>query len=249
MKTMRSVLTLFLTLALVAGTLTGCGKNSLKSETEENTAAQNASQEQETEEISPQIADSWYTIFQLFQQTDHSVYYAVKVENPDKNHYWNNVTVLARLLDADGNELGTSTAFIPVLEPGASQATVEVASCETKPASVEFSLKEDRLSASAEAPEDYITADKFEISDIVTGEKSYGDTCSLTGKLKNLSDKKAESLKYTILFTKDGKIVGAVMDYEQDLEAGAAKDIDTLADYCEYDNYEAYFRGTAPAAQ
>lgn len=249
MKTMKRVLTLLLTLALVAGTLTGCGKNLLKSETEENTAAQNASQEQEAEEISPQIADSWYEIYQLFQQTDHNVYYAVKVENPDKNHYWNNVTVLARLLDVDGNELGTSTAFIPVLEPGASQATVEVTSCETKPASVEFSLEEDRLSASAEAPEDYITADKFEISDIVTGEKSYGDTCSLTGKLKNLSDKKAKSLTYTILFTKDGKIVGAVIDYAEDLEAGAAEDIDTLADYCEYDNYEAYFRGTAPAAQ
>ena len=197
---------------------------------------------EEPQEILPELTDSWYRIYKLFGVDTWTVEFVGEVKNADTNHYWTWVPVKATLFDKDGNELQIASESIEVLEPGKTWAVVGVANCEAEPASVEITLDSSSLTASAEAPDDYIPAEDFEVSDIKIGEKEYADVgSSLTFKIKNLSDRTLDRAKYVILFKKDGKVVGGSSGYAAwELEAGATADEDDLVLLVDYDEYELY---------
>ena len=163
----------------------------------------------------------------------------IVVQNDNKKRAYENAEVKVTAYDTDDKVLSTSSAYIVSIQPGEKQAYYYTIDTNDETISrIEYKVK-----AKETVSPDNKRAKSSDFEFIGTNERideEYGDS-SITGTLKNNSKQDVEFLELTVVFKKDGNVVGGYTTYADDLEAGDETSFEINAyDAPEHDAYELY---------
>ena len=192
------------------------------------------------EEQQPELVDSGYTIQEPNSIGNIYLTYAVKVKNPNKNMAaeYTDITITGK--NEDGSILFSYEDTIPLIMPGDTVTWAEdTMDCKNKtPASVEITVGGARF-VSLDEVDGGVMSSEFSIENLSIVESDW-DT-SVTGEITNNSDVDCDDVIITVVYLKDGKMVGGYHSYQDDMSAGkkTAFDISTWGlDDLEYDELE-----------
>ena len=218
---MKRLLMIGLMIAMVLS-FTACGG----SETEGGSGE--GSSEAKTADV--ELVDSGYSV-----TDDNYVYWGAVIRNPDKTTAYEFPVITITAYDKDGEVLAAEEQTLMRIEPGEEQAFGMMMDANgEKPDKVEFGVE----NGNAVKPSDTaLKSSDLEISGTNEKEGEFGDT-AYTGKVKNNSEKDADSVGVVVLLKKKGKIVYGDVTYVDKMSAGKEKPFDmSIYDAPKHDEY------------
>lgn len=241
---MKKILSILMVL-IMAGTVSACGGNQGSTEptTAESTTVEAESTEESTTEekskepIELELADYGYTVSQNNGRT--SISYAVRIKNPNKKYAVDFPVITTTVRGEDGKILTTDDMTLSCIAAddiityagGLSYESDEL------PESVDISVgNRDNnfvLQLLSDAiPQEYIV---IENTSEIVGEYN----TKYTGEITNKSDADMDAA-VSIIFTKEGKLLGGTTSYVDDIGAGETKafEISASGTISDYDSYE-----------
>ncbi len=176
-------------------------------------------------------------IDQGYSMDEHNnMLYGVVIENPNSDVAFEYSELLITAYDENGEVLATREESASFIQPDDRMAFGSIIDCNgKKPSKVEFSVE----SGNAVTPSDKrIRSSELQATGINDRKDEYGGV-TVTGKLMNMSDKKADSVMAVVLLRKDGKIVYGDFTYIDNIGAGNGKPFEfSLYDVPQYDAVE-----------
>ena len=189
--------------------LTACGG-------EEGSGDSGSGEESKAAEEKPvKLAGKGYTV-----DDDHYLHYAFIIKNPDENNAYEFPAVTITAYDGNGDVLATEEQMMMQIQPGEKQSFASLIDCNGEtPDKVTFEVD---TGTKIKASDDAVKASDFKISGENERPGDYGDL-SVTGKVKNTSEKDCDSVAVVVVFKKGKKIVYGDLTYIDGLSAGKEK--------------------------
>ena len=193
---------------------------------------------EETQDIA--LADSGYAIEAMGSGTS-LIYYAVEIENPNEYNTILSPNIEITVLDANGRVLTKQHRALFAVAPGNTLCYGDAISCpKGRPDSVEIAVKNNDYDFTA-FPGDGVHAMKdFEVSDV--SEDHSGNKTQFSGTITNTSGEDANGVIASVVFKKDGKIVGGATGEIGSIAAGESISFNIAAKsgFSDYDSYDVY---------
>lgn len=240
---MKKIVSILMAL-IMAGTLSACGGNQESTEpttvesTAEETEAESTTEEKVKEPVELELADYGYTVSQNNGRT--SISYAVRIKNPNKKYAVEFPVITTTVRGADGKILTTEDMTLSRI---AADDTITYGGgltyeSDELPESVDFSVgnRDDNFvlqMLSDAIPQEYIV---IENTSEIVGEYN----TNYTGEITNNSDTDMRSAAVSVIFTKEGKLLGGTTSYVDNIGAGETKafEISASSTVSDYDAYE-----------
>lgn len=216
---MNKLLKSLLCAGLVLG-LAGCGSSGETGKTEEPTnslkAGTSARQDLEIEETGWYLSDDQYPY----------VNYAMTLTNPNSDYYVALPQISVTSYDAEGAVLGSTETYLQPLEPGQIITFAFQADCNQQtPDKVEFKVINTEKDYS-KVESTYKTVE-LETSNVNITNDGYW--YKITGMVKNNTEKDTYNTPMvSVLFYKEGKLVGGTGTIMEDMSAGSELAFDTI---------------------
>lgn len=232
---------------IMAGALSACGGNqesaepstaeSVATEAEPESTAESTTEEKTKEPVELELEDYGYTVSQKNGRT--SISYAVKIKNPNTKYAVDYPVITATVRGADGKVLTTDDRTLMCI---AADDTITYGGgltyeSDELPESVDFSVgnRDDNFvlqMLSDAIPQEYIV---IENTSEIVGEYN----TKYTGEITNNSDADMD-VAVSVIFTKEGKLLGGTTSYVDDIGAGETKafEISASSTVSDYDAYE-----------
>lgn len=233
---------------IMAGALSACGGNqesaeptaaeSTAAETEAESTVESTTEEKAKEPVELELEDYGYTVSQNNGRT--SISYAVKIKNPNTKYAVDYPVITTTVRGADGKILTTDDMTLMCI---AADDTITYGGgltyeSDELPKSVDFSVgnRDDNFvlqMLSDAIPQEYIV---IENTSEIVGEYN----TNYTGEITNNSDTDMRSAAVSVIFTKEGKLLGGTTSYVDDIGAGETKafEISASSTVSDYDAYE-----------
>jgi len=192
-------------------------------------------EEDETADLEEiKLLDSGYALY----SNDYSSYlfYAVEVENPNEEYAIHFPEATITVKDADGKIITTEDEYLPSIAAGETYKygdNIYLDDDVKGDITVEISVANDEYAYEKQEDSEIVPSKDLEVSNVSENEDSY------TGEVTNSSDLDLD-LEVSVIFTKDGKLVGGEKTYVTNVDAGDTKAFEVLAysEFADYDGYE-----------
>lgn len=161
------------------------------------------------------------------------------VTNTDSKQIFEFYKVKATAYDNSGSVIATKEQVMAKISPKEKQGVFILLDCKgKKPKKIEFRVNEGEKTSE----DNYVNSSKFKTSDINFHTDEYQGT-SITGQVKNTSNKNISNAMLTIILKKKGKIVGADNTFVENVDKKAKTPFDynlMMSPTPVYDKYEIY---------
>ena len=240
---MKKILSILMVL-IMAGTVSACGGNQESTEpptAESTTVEAESTEESTTEEKSKEpteveLVDYGYT---LSQESENAVVlYAVKIKNPNERYAINYPVITITARDVDNKILSTEDMTLSCISAGDTIIYANKMYYEGNlPETVEISAGNRDDNYTLQLLSDAIYQEDIVIEN--TSENIGERKRTYTGEITNNSDTDMDAA-ISIVFTKEGKLLGGTTSYVDDIGAGETKafEVSSTKTISDYDAYE-----------
>ena len=197
-----------------------------------------AAEEEEVEDIV--LVDSGYSVESL-GGGNSLIYYAVEIENPNTYNAIVSPNIDITVLDKDGRVLTKQNRSLFAVAPGDRFFFGDAINCpKGTPADVEITVENNDYDFKTFEGSGIHSVKDFSVGEV--SEEKDGGQVHFSGTITNDSVADLENVIATVVFKKDGSIVGGVTGEIGNMAAGASADFDIAAksDFSDYDSYEVY---------
>lgn len=184
------------------------------------------------------LLDSGWTCEKPSKYT--TIYYAVKMQNPNANYAIEYPKVIITVRDSEGKILKNDEQTLSSIAAGDTIIYGNDVSYEgVEPASVEISVSNRENNCEPQDDSRYVKQSDFVISNI---SENVGTRKKYTGEITNNSSVDFDSVSISIIYKLNGKMIGGENGYAHDVGAGetTAFEISSYSDIEEYDSFEIY---------
>ncbi len=184
-----------------------------------------------------ELVDSGYRAFESDEGI--TVYYAVKLKNPNKDYaiLFPRISIVA--YDDEGRVVKTEETSVMGIAAGDEISFGNHISYDGKIATkVDISASNGRYSYEKQEGSKIIPVGDLEIADVEEKTESYSR--SYTGSIKNNSKTKSKTMMISVVYKKGDELTGGEVSFIKNVNAGATKKFEVLAlpNFKEYDSYE-----------
>lgn len=197
-----------------------------------------AAEEEEVEDIV--LVDSGYSVESL-GGGNSLIYYAVEIENPNTYNAIVSPNIDITVLDKDGRVLTKQNRSLFAVAPGDTFCFGDAINCpKGSPADVEITVENNDYDFKTFEGSGIHSVKDFSVGEV--SEEKNGGQVHFSGAITNDSAADLENVIATVVFKKDGSIVGGVTGEIGNMAAGESADFDiaTKSDFSDYDSYEVY---------
>lgn len=197
-----------------------------------------AAEEEEVEDIV--LVDSGYSVESL-GGGNSLIYYAVEIENPNTYNAIVSPNIDITVLDKDGRVLTKQNRSLFAVAPGDRFFFGDAINCpKGTPADVEITVENNDYDFKTFEGSGIHSVKDFSVGEV--SEEKDGGQVHFSGTITNDSAADLENVIATVVFKKDGSIVGGVTGEIGSMAAGESADFDIAAksDFSDYDSYEVY---------
>lgn len=197
-----------------------------------------AAEEEEVEDIV--LVDSGYSVESL-GGGNSLIYYAVEIENPNTYNAIVSPNIDITVLDKDGRVLTKQNRSLFAVAPGDRFFFGDAINCpKGTPADVEITVENNDYDFKTFEGSGIHSVKDFSVGEV--SEEKNGGQVHFSGAITNDSAADLENVIATVVFKKDGSIVGGVTGEIGSMAAGESADFDiaTKSDFSDYDSYEVY---------
>ena len=197
-----------------------------------------AAEEEEVEDIV--LVDSGYSVESL-GGGNSLIYYAVEIENPNTYNAIVSPNIDITVLDKDGRVLTKQNRSLFAVAPGDTFCFGDAINCpKGTPADVEITVENNDYDFKTFEGSGIHSVKDFSVGEV--SEEKNGGQVHFSGTITNDSAADLENVIATVVFKKDGSIVGGVTGDIGSMAAGESADFDiaTKSDFSDYDSYEVY---------
>lgn len=197
-----------------------------------------AAEEEEVEDIV--LVDSGYSVESL-GGGNSLIYYAVEIENPNTYNAIVSPNIDITVLDKDGRVLTKQNRSLFAVAPGDRFFFGDAINCpKGSPADVEITVENNDYDFKTFEGSGIHSVKDFSVGEV--SEEKEGGQVHFSGTITNDSAADLENVIATVVFKKDGSIVGGVTGEIGSMAAGESADFDiaTKSDFSDYDSYEVY---------
>lgn len=209
---------------------------------EEQQASQDAIAAAATEETKNiEVVNTGYSVENV-GAGNSLVYYAVEMRNPNKYNAIISPNIEVTVRDSDGRILTKQNRSLFAVAPEDTINFGDAINCpKGSPDKVEINVKNNDYDFKTFEGSGIHSVKDFKVSD-VKEDTSSGDQVYYTGKLKNTSDDDLGGVVATVVFKKEGKIVGGVTGQIGTVVAGDTTTFNIAAKsgFSDYDSYDVY---------
>lgn len=214
---------------------------STEPEKSEETTSEDAAAAAASEDVKDiKMVDSGYSVESL-GSGNSLIYYAVELKNPNKYNAIVSPNIDITVLDSDGRVLTKQNRSLLAVAPGDTFCFGDAINCpKGTPADVKITVENNNYDFKAFEGSGLHSVKDLKVNDVK--EDHSGDQNAFTGTLTNESSDDLGGVVASVVFLKDGSIVGGVTEQIGSITAGDTVDFNITAKsgFNDYDSYEVF---------